>query len=102
MHTILKGHFVIESWFFAYYWGSGMCIWGREPSSLQHFLGVKVVSEVVTGCTDRSCPMFGRVHWHCPCCGEVLVVKLEVLDGDWPFPEDYRFIKREHCTGTTW
>ena len=60
------------------------------------------MSEVTTKCIGKSCPLYGRPHWHCPCCNEALVVRLEVIDGDWPFPEDYRFWKRERCTGTTW
>jgi hypothetical protein len=61
-----------------------------------------ITSEVITECNDRKCPLFSKKHWHCPVCNEALVAKLEVLDDDWPFPEDYKFFKREHCNGTTW
>jgi hypothetical protein len=60
------------------------------------------MSDVVTECYNQGCPLYGKPHYHCPCCNEVLVVKLEVIDDEWPFPEDCRFTKRERCNGTTW
>jgi hypothetical protein len=82
--------------------GEVTCVFGGGNYCLFYLWQERVMSEVITKCNDKNCPMFGRVHFHCPCCGETLVVKLEDIDDDWPFPEDYRFTKRQRCNGTTW
>ena len=52
-----------------------MWFWGRGLLSFQYLMGIDVTSELITECDDRKCPLFGKRHWHCPCCNEALVAK---------------------------